>query len=111
MSTHTPGPWRWQDRYDFREHKEHQQQGLDADCENIRDGRIQLMAGDIVVLDEWGGYDDSGVSVRMEDARLIAAAPDLLDVIKALLEGFDCGVIQSATWNRARRAVEKAEGR
>jgi hypothetical protein len=125
MSTHTPGPWHWQDRYDFREHKEHQKQGLDANCENIRDGRMQLMAGDDVVLQEWGATDDGGVEISMADARLIEAAPDLLAALKALLanediryacdmgpryEGWQSDAVISL-FARAEDAIKKAEGR
>jgi hypothetical protein len=114
VSTHTPGPWQWQDAYSFREHKEHQEQGLDADCENIREGRIRLMAGDFVVLDEWGAYEDGGVSVQMADARLIEAAPDLLAALGDLLSVIETDDLlpESVSYmKQARAAIKKAEGR
>lgn len=74
---HTPGPWKWRDRYDFREHLEHREQGLEADCHNIREGRIELVGPNgAIVLVEWADHaDDGGLSVTKEDASLIATAP------------------------------------
>ena len=84
----TPGPWEWRDRYDFREHIEHQKQGLDAECENIEAGRIRLEPN---VLSEWAeNAGDSGVQVNKDDARFIESArtdiPRLLAVIEKLRE-------------------------
>ena len=82
MSKHTPSPWVWEDKYDFREHKGNR----DWSTENFKAGRIKLIAEDgTTVLAEWSQHaDDAGIDVSEANARLIAAAPDLL----AALEGF-----------------------
>ena len=72
---HTKEPWMWRDRYDFDVHQDHRKQGLDADCENIRDGRIELVnKDDTIVLEEWDDFGgDSGLTVSHEDAERIVA--------------------------------------
>lgn len=76
MDKITKLPWKWQDRYDYREHIEHRKQGLNSDCENIKDVRIRLVNSDgEVVLQEWAEYaDDSGLQIKKEDAEYICRA-------------------------------------
>lgn len=71
----TEGPWEWKDAYDFREHIEHQKQGLEADCENIEQGRMTLDSPDKRVLEEWSEHaDDAGLEIKKLDAQFIAHA-------------------------------------
>ena len=79
--------WQRQDAYDSGDCADHKKQGLNADCENIQMGRIKLVnieTGDII-LEEWSQYaDDSGLEVSDEHARLIEAAPRLLEALQDL---------------------------
>ncbi len=74
-------------------------------------------------------YDECGIIGNRDDARLIAAAPELLDALKRVLTGFEVNAFQRNTdgdtesgWAikfmphlmalaDATRAIEKAEGR
>lgn len=47
---------------------------------------------------------------RDANARLIAAAPDLLKALKRLCDGDDKGTVGPSAWDEARNAVAKAEG-
>lgn len=74
---HTKEPWAWEDNYDFQDHIGHKEQGLNADCENIEDGRIHLISNKTgkVVLVQWAqGADDSGLIISQADAQRIVAA-------------------------------------
>lgn len=88
---HTPGPWEW------------------------RIGNWLYGQGEMIL---WYTTDDDGIHARTPDARLIAAAPDLLEALKDVLArierseawwidcpdrgGFDDGMI--------RAAISKATG-
>lgn len=71
----TPGPWWWEDDYDFREHLDHKKLGLDADCENVRNDakRVNLESPTGSVLSEWSeqGTADAGILISTNDARFI----------------------------------------
>ena len=95
---HTPGPFEWQD------------------------GRmIETTNGETVL--EAGIDDDDGetpfIAVTAEDARLIAAAPDLLALliegaarVQDLKDGHPLAAEDLAAWSDdARAAIAKAEGR
>lgn len=49
---------------------------------------------------------------RDANARLIAAAPELLDALQAMVDhyGPDHSTLQSTPWDRARAAIAKARG-
>ena len=65
MSKHTPGPWRaWHDSY----------------------GRFQIMAGGLPLSPSRDGAQPGEGEAN---AALIAAAPDLLDALQALVAAFD----------------------
>ena len=91
--THTPTPWAWRDEYDFREHSEHRGQGLAADCDNIRCGRIELVSGDpvtstTVVLSQWADFaGDAGLDIETTDAEFIATACNAYDDLLNTLRG------------------------
>lgn len=123
-SKHTPGPWRWTANYEPAE--------LEIDIGTYESpgywGNPTLMAGDVCVVgcDEYwilGGdkYDPDGRA----NARLIAAAPDLLEALKELLElirqeytdpraaaleGCFISRIARAQWKKGWDAVVKASG-
>ena len=104
MSKHTPGPWTFT-------------------SEQISDDGVQihdeircfhLQSGDTVVLDGCGCCDSPRLG-NPADARLIAAAPDLLEALESMLQSFL--ITQSledypidAPCNKARAAIAKAKG-
>jgi hypothetical protein len=88
MSGHTPGPWDWAT-------------SLDIGGETEFDSLYQVSTGEQVLGPTW---TDNPIAVGQDDARLIAAAPDLLEAAKWSL-AHDPGQ------NVLRKAVEKAEGK
>jgi hypothetical protein len=70
MSAHTPGPWK---------------------CETPGDCIVAVDGTHVVCFGH--DYDDYGYLGNVADARLIAAAPDLLEACKAVLEQFDSGAL------------------
>ncbi len=87
MSKHTPGPW---------------------EIERYSDGLIQIV-GDVRIVSD----DEENVTTVVEavsrgdeaNARLIAAAPELLDALVALVE---CEQTTPELWEAARAAIAKA---
>lgn len=90
MSGHTPGPWRVN--------------GIDGALEGWKvtdTGPTQDHDGD--------GASEYVATVYDEgNARLIAAAPELLEALKSILEITDRNHV---VWDRARAAIDAAEGR
>ena len=98
-AAHTPGPWRAQES---------------------KSGACVMIFGP----GEWklaeahsyqAQYEDEGAptkDTREANARLIAAAPDLLAALQALLGSFEseAGIIGKATVDRARAAIAAATG-
>lgn len=89
MSTHTPAPW----HYEFPS-----------------DDKIWIMGPDnhgrphaIVKTDEWQGGDLEG------NARLIAAAPDMLEALKNIEN--DADQMPITAWILIQNAIAKAEGK
>lgn len=88
--SHTPGPWRWMD---------------------YPDGRKLLLSRDRAVIH----CPDAPLSCDPADQRLIAAAPDLLDIAKTTLQywentGFaDCDQGCDCIVEHMRAAIAKAE--
>ena len=82
MSKHTPGPWQIMTAGSFERY------GIDG---GHRNNRVS-----IIVM----GQDDEDTGIeKIEDARLIAAAPDLLEALKqaaTFIDGF--GVDTSDYW-------------
>ncbi len=92
MSKHTPGPWSSQDR-----EKQVSVPLRSVDCERI-------------------GFSVGFVSGHLQqeaaaNARLIAAAPDLLEVLKTICDEQDTrqGYASVEAYDKARAAIKKAE--
>lgn len=90
-SKHTPGPWEWVRRK--------------SDSGNFF--YLHNTTGPMILAaEEYAGA--SWIEVEnAADARLIAAAPDLLAALKAL----DSNGHTQATWALALKAIAKAEGK
>jgi hypothetical protein len=84
----TPGPWKWFETEDGR-------------C------RINPEGGGLVIA-ECAVMEPFSEEQR-SNARLIAAAPDLLEALKNLEN--DDGIIPAHAWNLVQSAIAKAEGR
>lgn len=93
--THTPGPWRV-----------HQVQLIGTtDAENIVHSVEASPMGQpaIVAPEIWG----SSNAMRLANARLIAAGPELLQALKEVVAIADRRTVE---FDRARAAIAKAEG-
>ena len=88
MSGHTPGPWKWED-----------------------DNHVLWAQGGKKVIDA-APYEGMWLAGENEeaDARLIAAAPDLLEALQDCLENTGGGWISAGVIDRARAAIAKATG-
>lgn len=96
MSKHTPGPWVFEVR--DGDHPLNDQNGWGCDGLWAVNGGFILGAGP--------GWDSSYVAPDNEDARLIAAAPELLDACKVAL-----GIIGfGAEHDQISAAIAKATG-
>lgn len=100
---HTPGPWRVEDREPCLVIVPIWDTELDTDYfmgRHIATVRHGYIGGDM-------GYSGA-------NARLIAAAPDLLDALRACIANFDYygnGGVDQDTIDECRAAIAKAEGR
>lgn len=86
MSKHTPGPWRV---------------GESCRTADIKAGYNALIAR--VEIESAGDRGDA-------NARLIAAAPDLLEVCKRVRDGLDAGEHPGQFASMLDAAIRKAEG-
>ncbi len=88
MSKHTPGPWQWT-------------QHFDPTISIYKDGFGQIAR-----------LYDSSAGTGKANARLIAAAPDLLDALEDLLHevGFGRVITETTASTKARAAIAKATG-
>lgn len=126
---YTPGPWFiWKDRA-------MQDEGLEPDeiTEELMEfSYFEVMAGrpigdvtrsrvkgctSVVVLDadDFGEDEQEGIHIALANARLIAAAPELLEALKALVEDAQyqdhfCGAPDLCPIIKARAAIAKATG-
>jgi len=85
MTTHTPGPWKF-----------------------TRDDDVYDANDDVV-----GGISGPTASEQRANARLVAAAPDMLEVLRSLVRD-NAGVTHEYLHiirAKARAAIAKAEGR
>ena len=98
MSTHTPGPWR-------------------LDCRRSMTGksyvyRITAPHGeDIVPYLDMSNGSDTGDGVSLANARLIAAAPDLLESLRMAVKYLRGENMGSVMLPKFEAAIAKAEGR
>ena len=96
---HTPGPWRWVPQPDYS----WQYQDL-------------MSASGEVVLSGEEAPDPSGIEISHANARLIAAAPELLDALEALIAyaaqeiGLDPEECVGGPFAPARAAIAKVRG-
>ncbi len=89
---HPPGPWVWN--------------GKDMPFADIEDARGNVIAGMVYN----GGHPQVASRDEMlANARLIAAAPELLDALRLVLA--HDGALTGADWTAIRAAIAKAEGR
>lgn len=94
MGKYTPGPW--------------------AVCSSYTAGRIIVKAPQPTnrVLAGFGSEDEPLDDIDWANARLIAAAPELLEALKAALkviEGY-CDHWEQDVYEKAQAAIAKAEG-
>ena len=83
---HTPGPWQWT-------------QHFDPTISIYKDGFGQIAR-----------LYDSSAGTGKANARLIAAAPDLLDALQSIIEDIDSEFGTDCDYNKARAAIAKATG-
>lgn len=88
---HTPGPWRWDGNV------------CDYDPENEAPWLVTEMHSAVVL----GGSINCG---NEANARLIAAAPDLLDALQAFATEIVPNNTDDPLWMSARAAIAKATG-
>ena len=95
MSGHTKGPW--------------------GSAVNLNTGAFRIVCGDGIIIAERSGWPTNEAQ-SAANARLIAAAPDLLEALKALLsyDEQDAGCIPTDAHldaqNAARAAITRADG-
>jgi hypothetical protein len=105
MSTHTPGPWNVEDYYHVRDNRD----GLTI----VHNGNNQCrFIADLLPLADDNGTMDCNVYAN---ARLISAAPDLLEALQNLLEAPDLNLdeLENETvmlMQNAKAAIKKAKG-
>lgn len=98
MSAHTPGPWRVV-------------KGDNGDADGWNVHHELGWPHDVSQVAETSDYPYFAIK-NEADAHLIAAAPDLLEALKKVIENH-CGLerIFCSTCTPARRVIAKAEGR
>lgn len=117
---HTEGPWTYtkfaQSAEDLELMKKH---GIEPTLLCNNEGQAIVMAGDyrVALVDchtkfKRGNGHKTECAVREANARLIAAAPELLAALEGLIEGvaaLDAKHVKGM--GRARLAIEKAKGK
>jgi len=104
---HTPGPWKWyklDPKQSIRDDSQDDHQWNALEAEPLRDGR-----GPILTYSMMDG--EALISCRQANARLIAAAPELLEACQELVKADDVGMGKNARKLRldlARAAIAKA---
>ena len=99
---HTPGPWRTSDNGEWTASYD----GLGSSCyQGIKDEFGNVVA--LAVAHDPNLFSDPDTYAN---ARLIAAAPDLLEALKNLLESHYNGNVIKADCAEAEAAIAKATG-
>ena len=117
MSAHTPGPWTFREFHGTPENIElGRKHGIAPVPALTNDGARVVMSGDarIGTVDcqtafKRGKGHEVACAERDANARLIAAAPDLLNACKLALMGFELNA--AIDWSELERAIAKAEGK
>ena len=111
---HTPGPWKVSDKMMTDEMVcHHDNIGAWVHSSRRIEGAGKLLAtadsNEPIGSGYTGGYPQVGRRAEMlANARLIAAAPELLDALRLVLA--HDGALTGADWETIRAAVDKAEG-
>ena len=107
MSTHTPGPWGWIEK------------NGNAFLIQANDDEAKEYPGLKCIADDGSAYGEYGRKIEPDsaDAKLIAAAPDLLEALEQFV---DLGIEEESleAWpelgkalSSARSAIDKAKGK
>ena len=88
---HTPGPWAQQ---------------LQSNGVTVRHVQISADSGDVATAVWKGGEHETNAN-----ARLISAAPEMLEALQLLLNDNHPEQIPFKLWQKVRAAIEKATGR
>lgn len=121
---HTPGPWFiWAERAMQDEGMAPDEIAEDLLCEDIFDVMSGTPIGPVTRCmikgcksiatfdaDDFGDDDEEGTQIALANARLIAAAPDLLKALEELLEVTDFHELYGSRTEAARAAIAKATG-
>ena len=91
---HTPGPWRTINRFQDKVDVVHEA--------GAKIGGASLVVARVIVRDSW-------LEEQMANARLIAAAPELLEVARLLVEA-NCPEAVALATQRAHAAITKTRG-
>ena len=89
--THTPGPWYI---------------GDPRNEEPAEKGALFSLDGERVAA----CWDEMPIIATHEDLRLMAAAPELLEALEAVLEQFNCDYYECTSIKKAHAAIAKARG-
>lgn len=104
MSKHTPGPWEVAENDD------------EFECVDIFDMGLMAIIDDlgdpVAHVESWVDDGDDKHEEAMANARLIAAAPDLLSACEMMLDQLKCDYLEpdGERWSYALEAIAKATG-
>lgn len=84
---HTPGPW-----------------SINYDCEYAKHGQLSIETNDFFIA-----LVDAGVIAQQANARLIAAAPELLQALQGMVDYYGTASANIEALEAARAALAKAE--
>jgi hypothetical protein len=114
VTKHTPGPWKVSDKMMTDEMIcRHDAIGAWVHSRRYVEGAGKLLATASASAPIGTGFNGGHPQVESRDemlanARLIAAAPELLDALRRVLA--HDGALTGADWTAIRAAVDKAEG-
>jgi hypothetical protein len=122
--SHTPGPWQWRiNRSTKRIHltgrgltvMDFVRYGMNNAAPRFLDSEHLMQRADELAINipGEGHHSHWNQDINHDDARLIAAAPDLLEVLKFALNESGCdGDLCCHDWHdKARKVISKAEGK